>query len=109
MTSTNSIRLVVYVLVIAAFALLTNELRRGGLMPAATGFGLFWALALANLAVGTAGLRTRRKLAWACYLLVSIAGIGLLGFSTPITAAIGLLPLLAELLASASHASGPPS
>jgi len=86
-------RLLVFVLGIAALALLTLELHERGSVETSTAFALSVSLALANMAVAFAGLRTEKRVSWGIYLILSVTVFLLFGFSTPINAILGLLPI----------------
>ncbi|MBR0556104.1 hypothetical protein J5J10_10490 [Ciceribacter sp. L1K23] len=105
----SSKKLLVFVLGIAALALLTSDLRQRDLVEAAPAFAIAVSLALANLAVSVAGLRTRQRWLWATYLAASIAAFLLSGFSTPIGAAIILAPVGIELAADFMREAWRPS
>lgn len=105
----SSKKLLVFILGIAILALLTSNLRRRDLVEAAPAFAIAVSLALANLAVSVAGLRTRQRWLWATYLTASIAAFLLTGFSTPIGAAIALAPVGIELAADFMREAWSPS
>jgi|GEM_PF-3949624 hypothetical protein len=45
------------------------------------------------MAVAFAGLRTEKRVSWGIYLILSVTVFLLFGFSTPINAILGLLPI----------------
>lgn len=86
-------KLLVFVLGIVVLALLTSVLYANDVIAATTAFALSVSLALANMAVAFAGLRTEKRVPWGIYLILSVVVFLLLGFSTPINALLGLLPV----------------
>lgn len=105
MKGPDSRRLVAYVLLIAVASLVVNDLARRGLVAPIVGFGAVGALFLGNLAVAVAGLRTPQRIAWAGYLILSVAIFVLLGFSNPVSAAILLVPFGLEFVREALRPS----
>ncbi|MCL6706776.1 hypothetical protein M8R20_07185 [Pseudomonas sp. R2.Fl] len=86
-------KLLVFVLGIAILSLLTQDLYRRDFVEPTTAFAISVSLALANMAVAFAGLRTLKRVPWGIYLIVSVTVFLLLGFSTPISALVALLPI----------------
>jgi hypothetical protein len=68
-------------------------LRLAGLPPFAVDLVLGHLLVLLNLGVAVAGWWTAHRIAWIIYLILSIAGLVLIGAATPLGAVI----LLREL------------
>ncbi|ATN33872.1 hypothetical protein ACO34A_08620 [Rhizobium sp. ACO-34A] len=101
-------KLVGLVIATAVLALATADLRRRGFMSPSLASAIAISLLLINLALCIAGLMTRQKLAWGLYLLVSLATSLVLGFATPVNAALTLLPLGIGALLDLIHASGRP-
>lgn len=104
----SSRKLVGLVIATAVLALATADLRRRGFIPPPLSSAIAISLLLVNLALGVAGLMTRQKYAWGFYLLASLATALVLGFATPVNAAITLLPLGIGALLELIHASGRP-
>ncbi|WP_113338739.1 hypothetical protein [Rhizobium cremeum] len=101
-------KLIGLVLATAVLALATVDLRRRGFVPPPLASAIAISLLLVNLALCIAGLMIRHKLAWGLYLVVSLATSLVLGFATPVSAAITLLPLGIGALFDLIHASGRP-
>lgn len=101
MRGPDSRRLLAYVLLIAVASLLTSDLTQRGLFTPPVAFGVACALWLCNLAVAVGGLRTRQRIAWGAYMILSIAIFFLLGFSNPLSAVILLLPVGFDLMREA--------
>lgn len=89
-------RLVVLALIVAALALAVASVSGAGLIDPGGANVLAISFALANLAVGVAGLRTPQRIAWCAHLLVSVAVFFLLGFATPVGAIVILTPIAIE-------------
>ncbi|MCM2473929.1 hypothetical protein HGO38_10640 [Rhizobium sp. CG5] len=90
-------RLMAFALIIAVLSRAVIGIFNSDLVGANAANVLVIFFALANLAVGVAGLRTSQRIAWSAYLLVSVAMFFLLGFSTPIGALVILAPIAIEL------------
>lgn len=88
-------RLALFVLVVAALVIATNLLRQQEHIDPLAAFSIATSLALANLALAVAGLRTREWLAWGLYLLISLAVFLFTGFANPLSALVLLAPSLA--------------
>ncbi len=94
MRSLRSIHLILAVLAITVLGQILIALRLAGYAPPfRVDFFLAWLLILSNLAVAVAGWWTPHRVAWMIYLVLSIAGLVLIGAATPITA-VWLLGLL---------------
>ena len=90
----RTLHLVLAVLAITVLAHILVALRLAGYpLPFRVDFFLAWLLILSNLAVAVAGWWTSHRVAWMIYLVLSIAGLVLIGAATPITA-VWLLGLL---------------
>lgn len=83
-------KLLVFVFGIVMLALLTQELYKRDAVESATAFALSVSLALANMAVAFAGLRTEKRVSWGIYLILSVTVFLLLGVSTPLNAVLSL-------------------
>lgn len=83
-------------LIIAALSLALRSVSKAGLIEPGAANVLVFSFALANLAVGVAGLRTPQRIAWCAHLLVSVAVFFLLGFATPVGAIVILTPIAIE-------------
>jgi hypothetical protein len=79
----RSIYLILAVLAISVAA----ELRLAAVLPNTFDAALVWLLILLNVAAAIAGWWTAHRVAWMVYLLLSIAGLLLIGAATPISAA----------------------
>ena len=64
------------------------QLRLAAVLPNTLDAALVWLLILLNLAIAIAGWWTAQRAAWMIYLLLSIAGLLLIGAATPISAAL---------------------
>jgi hypothetical protein len=91
--SIRSVHLVLAVLLITVVAQILVQLRLMAMLPAGLDFLLVWFLILLNLAIAIAGWWTAHRIAWMLYLLLSIAGLVLIGAATPLAAVL----LLREL------------
>ena len=82
----KSVHLINAVLALSLFGILTSEfsLFSGLSLDARRAIGLI-AFA-ANLAIGICGAVTSHRIAWGAYLVLSVAGLVLLGAATPIVA-----------------------
>jgi hypothetical protein len=69
------------------------QLRLAAVLPATLDFVLAWFLILLNFVIAIAGWWTAHRLAWMIYLLLSIAGVVLIGAATPLSAVVLLRQL----------------
>ncbi|MGV8939318.1 MAG: hypothetical protein ACOH2J_19540 [Allorhizobium sp.] len=89
-------RLIALALVAATVTLTISSASKAGILGPGIANVVIFSLALANLAVGVAGLRTPYRFAWGAYVITSIAIFLLLGFATPIGALVILAPIAIE-------------
>jgi hypothetical protein len=93
MRSIRTIHLIIAVLTVTVLGQILVALRLGGYSLFGLDFALSWLLILSNLAVAVAGWWTPYRVAWMIYLVLSIAGLVLIGAATPVNALwlVGLL------------------
>jgi hypothetical protein len=91
--SVRSIHLILAVLLITVVAQILVQLRLAAVLPATLDFVLAWFLILLNFVIAIAGWWTAHRLAWMIYLLLSIAGVVLIGAATPLSAVVLLRQL----------------
>ena len=84
----RSVHLILAVLLITVVAQILVQLRLATGLPATLDFVLVWFLILLNLAIAIAGWWTAHRVAWIIYLLLSIAGLVLIGAATPLSAVL---------------------
>jgi hypothetical protein len=84
----RSLYLILAVLAVSVVAQLLVQLRLAAVLPNTLDLVLVWLLILLNIAAAIAGWWTAHRVAWMVYLLLSIAGLLLVGAATPITAAL---------------------
>lgn len=101
-------RLIALVLIITTVTLTVTSFSKAALLWPGIANVIVFSLALANLAVAAAGLRTPYRFAWGAYLMTSIAVFLLSGFATPVGAAVILAPIAIELVIEFIHASWRP-
>ncbi|GEO84588.1 MULTISPECIES: hypothetical protein [Alphaproteobacteria] len=82
-----------FLAMVTVLALAASELHQRGHLESSKAFAIGGSLALANLALGVAGLRTRHRIAWGVYLLASLMTVVLIGSANPVSALVTLTPI----------------
>jgi len=84
----RSVHLILVILLITLVAQILVQLRLAAVLAHTFDFVLVWFLILLNFAIAIAGWWTAQRVAWTVYLLLSVAGLVLIGAATPLAAVL---------------------